>query len=92
MISYMCQARSNFKFLLRIMIKGTIYGIEWNMYLWTRNRHGVHRFPSYEIITEGIKGKLLKAYVSQRLNKALISGPVTEVSNYNMERLTYLSG
>ncbi len=53
---------------------------------------GVHRFPSYEIITEGIKGELSKAYDSQRLNKALISGPVTEVSNYNMERLTYLSG
>ena len=52
----------------------------------------MHRFPSYEIITEGIKGELLKAYVSQHLNKALISGPVTEVSNYNMERLTYLSG
>ena len=55
------------------MIKSAVYGIEWNMYLWTRNRHGVHRFPSYEIITEGIKSKLLKAYVSQRLNKALIS-------------------
>ena len=52
----------------------------------------MRRFPSYEIITGGIKGELLKAYVSQRLNKALISGPVTEVSNYNMERLTYLSG
>ena len=52
----------------------------------------LHIFPSYEIITEGKKGNLLKAYVSQRLNKALISGPVTEMSNYNMENLTYLSG